>query len=281
VYQGHDAHNWQVWHGGASFRTYQQEPAHFLSEFGLQALPHPDTLIETLAQPDDSGNWSSHHGDVSKLNRYSKLMSDQPPLPGDRIQFAALFEQFSGITVYQSQLAQAVALQTAIEHMRRRRPETGGLCVWQFNEPWPAISWAIVDYFGRPKLAFHRLLTWYNPVLVSVEFPVGQAWTVGDIFRARLWLINDGLTSFGDCQLQIYLDQQLVHNQTVDAPANQALAVGEMSCKLQTKPSWLEASLTHRENVLSRNFYPLRWSDTTTPGVGQRLRRWVARLALR
>jgi beta-mannosidase len=90
-------------------------------------------------------------------------------------------------------------LQIAIEHMRRRKGETGGVCLWQFNEPWPAISWAIVDYWRRPKLAYQRLKDLYNPILVGLTFPPAR-YQAGDTLHGEVWTVNDSLEALDGCR---------------------------------------------------------------------------------
>ncbi|MDQ7028812.1 MAG: hypothetical protein Q9O62_03060, partial [Ardenticatenia bacterium] len=67
-----------------------------------------------------------------------------------------------------SQRAQAWGLQLMVEHQRRRKAQgAAGLIIWQWNEPWPAITWALVDHFGRPKEAARQLAHLYAPFFVS------------------------------------------------------------------------------------------------------------------
>ncbi len=165
--------------------------------------------------------------------------------------------------------------------MRRRKTETGGVCVWQFNEPWPAISWAIVDYFGRPKLAYERLKDWYNLVLISLNFPVGKRWRRGDLFEADIWAINDSLRDYTDCDLQIDLDGRPIYTQRFDLPADSAHCVGHLSHRLSYPPQRLTLVLYRHLEILARNSYDLAWSDTTRISLYRRFRRWVADWVLR
>lgn len=263
-----DAHNWHVWHGLAPIQAYQAENAAFLSEFGLQALPHPDTL--TAALPDPTTGWDTHHADIEKLRRYASSFNDQLTI-SDRQS-----GHNSSAIIRHSQLAQATALQTAIEHMRRRKGQAGGLCLWQFNEPWPAISWSIVDYFGRPKLAYERLKVWYNPVLISLSFPVGRRWQAGQTFRAEIWAINDSLETFTDCQLQVALDGRTIHTQALDLPPDSVRQLGNLAQRLAAPPELLTLSLHHQHQCIAHNRYPLSWSDEAGATSYLRLRRWLA-----
>ncbi|HEX9926758.1 MAG TPA: glycoside hydrolase family 2 TIM barrel-domain containing protein [Anaerolineae bacterium] len=295
---GRDAHNWHVWHGEAPIQAYQAETAAFLSEFGLQALPHLDTLQAAL--PDPTTAWSTHHADLPKLTRYTTLFKENPsphphsstlsPIPYPLSHISNPTSQIQNLKskiqnlkskIASSQRAQAVALQTAIETMRRRKGQTGGVCLWQFNEPWPAISWAIVDYFGRPKLAYERLPDWYSPILISLNFPVGHRWEAGQTFTAEIWAINDGLAAFEDCRLHITIDQTPVHTQSFDLPTDYTQKVGELAHRLTASPRRIALYLEHENEVLARNSYDLGWSEMGRSGFYQRVRRWVAELALR
>ncbi len=290
-----DAHNWHVWHGGAPIAAYQQEQAAFLSEFGLQALSMNNEQL-TMS------NLPAYFGDPHKLARYAPLFNNQLPMANYELRIMNdenLAEvgspdnsthpqreiQNSKLTPQNSQLAQAVALQTAIEHMRRRKAEAGGVCLWQFNEPWPAVSWAIIDYFGRPKLAFERLKTWYTPVLVSLSFPVGRRWQPGDTFAADIWLINDWPHPVAANNLHISLTTRhskfIVHQSPLpNLPADSAVCAGRFSHQFTAAPQWLIATLRHGDTVLSENHYPLGWHDDSANSRRLQLRRWLAHWAL-
>jgi beta-mannosidase len=286
--EGADTHNWHVWHGEAPIQDYQRENARFLSEFGLQALPHLDTLKAAL--PDPAHDWETHNADRHKLKRYASLFKRQvadnnefnrmtePYLSGPKSQSPNSHLQSLILT---SQRAQAVALQTAVEHLRRRKGEAGGLCLWQFNEPWPAISWAIVDYFGRPKLAYQGLSAWYNPVLVSLKFPVGRCWQTGEIFAAEIWAINDLNEAYVGCKLQVKIDENIVHTQSLDLPADSAQCAGEVAHRLTISPGKIRLILFHRNEPLAENSYDLDWFDESRGSLYLWLRRWLAQWAMR
>ncbi len=269
-----DAHNWHIWHGLAPLAAYQQETAPMLSEFGLQSLP-ASLQQEKLA----AGQIQARHGDPGKLVRYAGLFNKKPQ-PGR--EKTASFP----ITLPNSQLAQAVGLQTAIEHQRCRTGPAGGVAVWQFNEPWPAISWAIVEFGGRPKLAFERLKTWYAPLLVSLQFPVGRRWQPGDDFTAAIWLINDSATAYPNCTLHIALtgadrSHCTLHTSQIEVPARHAAPVGYLSHRLTAPPHTLTATLRYGSHTLCQNSYPLHWHDAARSHPAYRLRRLVAEWLLK
>lgn len=178
--------------------------------------------------------------------------------------------------IAQSQRAQATALQTAIEHMRRRKGVAGGACLWQFNEPWPAISWAIIDYYGRPKLAYERLADWYNPILISLRYPLGRRWQAGDLFEAEIWVCNDTLATWPDCDLAINLDGGMIYQQPVSLGADTVSQVGQLSHRLTKAPAQLGLTLYDQDRLLAGNTYDLTWQDLPRSLVHLRLRRRIA-----
>lgn len=261
-----DSHNWDVWHGEMPFWAYRREPARFLSEFGLQALPNRQTLTTMLADP--TQNWESCNGDTPKLMRYLRLFLPQAkresPDPDDLDEL-----------IEASQRAQAAALQTAIEHMRRRKAQTGGVMVWQFNEPWPAISWAVVDYFRRPKLAYHLLKKWFNPLLISLDFEPGLRRQAGDLFKAAMWGINDSPEE-KEGEILVELDGAVIFKQKTTLRPCSAVRVGDISHRLQQEPERISVLWVEDGHTAARNSYDLTWVDTTPVNRWLRLRRWVA-----
>ncbi len=189
-----DRHNWHVWHGRAPLRHYARETIPFLSEFGLQAPPPLSSLERFLPAHERwplGAAWVRHHADLEKLRLYAQ------PAEGGSPDTLATF-------VAASQAAQARGLQVAIERMRRRKAAgAGGVMVWQWNEPWPSISWALVDFFGAPKPAAEGLRDWYNPILLSLEWEAPRAGKPPDEQGATLWAINDLSTSVGPCEARL------------------------------------------------------------------------------
>jgi beta-mannosidase len=286
--QGDNHHSWDVWHGDEPIGAYGRETARFVSEFGLQSLPHADTLKTSLADP--TRGWETHHADLPKLRRYNLpfVMAQMADAQNFRIKFFDFSRpadiepaQFLETNITASQRAQAAALQTAIEHMRRRKGEAGGVCLWQFNEPWPAISWAIVDYFGRPKLAYKQLANWYNPVLVSLKFPVGHRWHREEILRLEVWGINDSLQNLTGCNLQLNLDGKVIHRQTIALPANSINKIGTLTQKLTGPVETLSLTLHDQDQLLAQNSYDLSWEDEFEGNFSRRMRRRMADWILR
>jgi beta-mannosidase len=281
-----DSHNWRVWHGKAHVRHYRQDEAQFASEFGLSSVPDLASLqkfipAEHLWPPDEF--WWYHHAELGKLHRYAR-----PWLKEKSASLAQFIEA--------SQKAQAFGLQVAIEHFRRRKYRASGTLFWQLNEPWPAICWSLVDYYRRPKLAYRKLEQIYNPVLISLDYPL-ITYGPGTVLRAAIWAINDLLQSFEDCWLRILLDSEPfdpstglrtghahgkeIFCRTINLPPDSCHLVGSIECPLPDGGRRLKAKLSYQGEVISANSYDLQCYDPTEAGLLDRLRSWVGEMAIR
>ena len=271
-----DSHNWHVWHGEAPLSTYQKETAPLISEFGLQSISNEQSAINNYQL--SINKLEDRYADVPKLARYTTMFNEQ--LPVNNYQFTVHNYSPRNEVERDSELAQATALQVAIEHMRRNKGKTVGTCVWQFNEPWPAVSWSIVDYSGRPKLAYEWLKDLYNPVLVCLEFPVGHRYQPGDSFSAAVWIINDTARSISNYQLIINKAPMSVED--TEVLPNSARSVGQIEVILPVvSPPHLSLALVGNGKTLSQNQYYLNWRDLPPAPVSLKFRRWVAEWALR
>jgi beta-mannosidase len=146
------------------------------TEYGAQALPDPESLDE-IWPPGTPPDW-----DVLSLNYRLQVqrMARYVPWRGDRTLF-----------LRESQRYQAEVLKHATELFRRRkyRP-TGGTFTFMLNDPAPAVSWSVVDWRRRPKMAYETLLMAMSPVLICAEYPK-ERYEVGKRISLPLFVIND------------------------------------------------------------------------------------------
>lgn len=182
-----DIHYWDVWHGSRPFSEYKQQFPRFISEFGFQSFPKPETIRKFSIQEDhkiDSPVMLAHQ----KNNRGNKLIEeymlrDYHP-PKDFLSFAIL-----------SQIVQAEGLKIGIEHFRRLRPRCMGTLYWQIDDCWPVASWASLDYFGSWKALHYFAKKFYNDILISPDLD-------GD--RINIHLVSDKqATTKGQVNLQL------------------------------------------------------------------------------
>lgn len=177
-----DVHDWTVWHSFAPLKAYERSRAPFVSEFGLQACPSAVTMRRMLPNPWPPGpEWRFRKASMLKLKRYARIFSKQ--------KFA--LEEF----VDASQRAQAAALKTAIEHHRRRKdsPDApcGGFALWMWNEPWPCVSWSVVEHSGARKRACGAVRESCRPLLPSLEWQFRRG-----ALEATAWVVNDSMEPF-------------------------------------------------------------------------------------
>jgi beta-mannosidase len=271
-----DQHNWHVWHHFEPPSAYRCDRASFASEFGLQASPDLDALSRFIPMEElwpAGPSWAFHGAGMEKLWRYGRP-------------FAGGGEPSLETFVRASQQAQSQGLQIAIEHYRRRKGEgCGGALLWQLNEPWPAVSWAVVDYFRQPKPAYETVRRLFNPLLISVDYPL-RRFRAGDQFCASLWIVNDWPKPLPDCCLEAVLEDgsgRPVHRfrRALDVAANAAEIVGQVCWLLPEGADWrLGCRLRQSDRLLAENRYELAIHDDIQPTPKQRLRTWLAQLVV-
>ena len=131
-----DMHFWSVWHEGRDFDHYRDVRPRFCSEFGFQSYPSMD-VIRTFADPKD---WNiaapvieSHQKNAGGNARIAETMYRY-------FRFPTNFENF----VYLSQVQQALAIKTAVDHWRSLKPHCMGTLYWQLNDTWPVCSLSLI-----------------------------------------------------------------------------------------------------------------------------------------
>ena len=267
-----DSHFWAVWHGQAHVSEYERDRAQFASEFGLQAPPVVESLREFIPSrqlwpPGEA--WTYHHAEWDKLRRYAAIFTPTFAPTDDLESFVAA-----------SQRAQAWGLKMAIEHYRRRKYRCSGALVWQFNEPWPAICWSLVDYYRRPKPAYEAVRQIYNPLLVSLAYPPIQ-YQAGATFTAEVWLINDRPEPLPGCRVEVELHGEegvcQRWERTLDVPADSAQTIGRVEWTLPGGTCWqVQARVVRRKRVLSTNSYDLTAYDPRPTSRAGRFWAWIA-----
>lgn len=151
-------HSWEVWNR-RDYADYLRDVPRFVAEFGWQAPPAYATLRRALPgqvlTPDAPGVVARQKADdgQGKLARGLAPHFDQP----------ADFDEWH----YLTQVNQARAVATGIEHWRSHWPHCAGAIVWQLNDCWPVISWSAIDADGRAKPLFHELRRLYADRLLT------------------------------------------------------------------------------------------------------------------
>jgi beta-mannosidase len=174
-----DRHTWDVWHGVmAPYQAYTRYEARFVSEFGMQAAPALATL-EAVLPPEErhpqSRTLEHHNKAEGGPRRLAAYLSDNIRAGDDLASYC-----------YATQLVQAEALGHAYRTWRRRwhgpgRYAVSGALVWQLNDCWPVVSWAVVDSALRPKAALAAIRRELAPLALGLMHE-GEG--------AALWAVN-------------------------------------------------------------------------------------------
>nr|WP_160115010.1 glycoside hydrolase family 2 protein [Bryocella elongata] len=198
-----DVHSWNVWSGGAPYRSYGDTTPRFLSEFGFQSLPERSTLRSVLGDDESltSPLMLNHERFLHGFDRMQQYLEDafRPAKDFDSM-------------IYLSQLEQAEAIRYAVETMRSRRPRNMGTLFWQLDDCWPVASWSSLDYFGHPKALQFFARRFYAPLLIVASQP--------DPSRAALewFVVSDQQAKVNGAHLTIRVinfQGEVLHRQTI------------------------------------------------------------------
>lgn len=159
-------HSWEVWNR-ADYVDYLREVPRFVAEFGWQAPPAWATLRRALPgeEPAADSPGMLHHQKAEDGN--GKLARGLAP------HFAVAEGDFDRWH-YLTQVNQARAVATGVEHWRSHWPVCAGAIVWQLNDCWPVTSWAAIDGDGREKPLYHELRRLYADRLPTFQLRDGR-----------------------------------------------------------------------------------------------------------
>jgi len=156
-------------------------------------------------------------------------------------------------------MAEGLYYQDTVERQRRGRPAIeagdrrccGGYIVWKYNDSWPEIYSAKVDYFLEPYHAYYTLKEAFAPVILSFEIGI----------FIYLWAVNDSNKSVGGTvKIQLYhlglceFRKEIVREITI-APGKSMVVVqlDKAGIRAFRKEHILFASLTDKEGrVIAR-----------------------------
>lgn len=224
-----DRHTWEIWHGPmADYHDYVDYHGRFVSEFGMQAAPESRT-IEGFTAPEDRTPHSAvmvHHNKATdgpkRLEHY--LSANLPPVTE--------MDDY----IYKTQFVQSEAVAAAVNGWRRRwggpaQYRTGGALVWQINDCWPVISWALADYHKRPKPGYFHFRRRLAPFVVGARQHDGSV---------DVWAVNGTLDAAEfdlDIQFWSFAGERLTHErQRINLAPNRATELGKFAAaaELQT-----------------------------------------------
>lgn len=178
----------------------------FVSEFGMEAYPHLSTIRRSITNP------SQHHPGSMMMDFRNKADDHERRLMtyvAENFLIPSDLQSFAHVT----QILQSETMRYVYKAWRRMwgRPgarKCGGALVWQLNDCWPTISWAVVDYYGIRKPASYTIARALRQLDVSVwrECP---GWTGGhaDPFATSI---------AGSCRFEVWIASSLINAVEVD-----------------------------------------------------------------
>lgn len=159
---------------------YRTSPAHFASETGYHGCPDVATLRafipeEHLLQYGDESHctdrvWLTHATAVEPIDGLPNTYR----IPLMSRQIKRLFGDVpSNIEEYalKSQISQAEAMKYFIERFRVGKWRRTGIIWWNVIDGWPQISDAVVDWYGRKKLAYDYIKRSQAPFCIMISEP--------------------------------------------------------------------------------------------------------------
>jgi beta-mannosidase len=152
---------------------YRRTTAHFISEIGYHGCPPVSSLRQYISEdhlwPMPNDEWDTHNTEYLPWERrdYNRNM-----LMRNQVQalFGAVPDTLEDF-VLASQISQAEAKKFFIEMVRSRKWRRTGIIWWNLIDGWPQISDAVVDYYGKKKIAYHYIKRSQVPVLLIMREP--------------------------------------------------------------------------------------------------------------
>lgn len=192
-------HLWKIWNE-VDYTHYRDYQPRFVSEFGFQGPPNYATFERAItSRPLDKDNPDLVHHQKAH-GGHGKLADGLAP----HFEEPTNYDDWH----FYTQLNQARAISVGIQHFRRLYERCAGSILWQLNDCWPVVSWAVIDGDERLKLAWYGLRTSYADRLVLVE---------PDSDGIAVFLVNDNREPWvADVQVrQVSVDGQVHHDYAI------------------------------------------------------------------
>ncbi|MDZ7330952.1 MAG: ABC transporter permease [candidate division KSB1 bacterium] len=247
-----DTHYWGVWHKQEPFERYLQHLPRFISEYGFQSFPEPETIAQ-FTTPEDHDISSpvmithQKHPEGNKLIK--RYMEQYFVVPND-------FDHF----VWLSQILQAEGIKIGAEHFRRIRPRCMGGLYWQLNDCWPVASWSSIDYYGRWKALHYYARRFYSPVLVSPVFENGayNFYVISDLHQPIDANFSVTLLDFDGTK--IFTQRKTFQIQPHASAICYSISKSDIPSEIDLQSAFIHASLFNEEQtLLSENAFYFDW----------------------
>jgi len=177
-------HIWDVWNE-RGYQRYEEYSPSFAAEFGYNGPGSWHTLTQAIGKntldsrdPDLATHQKAFDG-MDKIAAGLKREFVPEFVAGPQWYFAA-------------QLVQARAVEIGLKHFRSQYDTCSGSVLWQYNDMWPAMSWAVSDSAGSRKLSWYAMREAYRPRLLHFSGVNRELVIINDTtehWRDQLYLI--------------------------------------------------------------------------------------------
>lgn len=216
---GHSYTGWYVFQIGDLVKDLPKE--RYITEYGAQGLPALETLkamFDADAQwPDTPLDW--------EMWKYADFQPDQT-FNLAKVKQGRTIQEF----IASSQRYQANLIRFQTEVFRRAKwTKTTGLYQFMFVDDWPSITWSVLDYYRRPKLAYGALRDSMQRLLPSIEYDIHKA--EGPV---SIWIVNDHLQPVPKATVKWKITdpkgggKPVVRSKQVDIPADSVIKVTDL-----------------------------------------------------
>jgi beta-mannosidase len=158
------------------YQDVAQLSGRFISEFGMEAYPHLSTTQQMITSA------SQQHPGSAMMDFRNKATDHERRLLTYVAENFLLKPDLRCFT-HLTQIVQSETMRFAYKSWRRMwgqpgQRRCGGVLVWQINDCWPTVSWAVVDYFLVKKPAFYAIARALRPLDVGITRGSPE-WTIG------------------------------------------------------------------------------------------------------
>ena len=167
-----------IWWSGASpehyIKTYSDMRNVNLTEYGLGAMINLDS-IDKYATAAEMAEWPvDQKGVIAYHTATFNGFEGWTPSPhgydiDTHLHYASMFYKVDSLAdlVRGSQLAQAQADYLPAMNARINYPYSSMNVVYKLNDNYPGASWAIVDWYGAPKIAYYMIQDAYRSLMAA------------------------------------------------------------------------------------------------------------------
>ncbi len=172
----HDHIHWS----GASPEHYLKTYANFLNlnltEYGLSCMMNYES-IQKYATAEEMAKWPlNQRGTIAyHTATFNGMLGWNPSPHGYDLDtfthYASMFTEVDSLEdlITGSQLAQAQSLYLPAINARINAPYSSNNVVYKMNDNYPGASWAIVDWYGSPKIAYYLVQDAYRPLMAAAK----------------------------------------------------------------------------------------------------------------